>query len=122
MLIQLCILFLFLGLGEFIVWATHIPIPASIIGMILLFLSLSSGIVKLKWVEGCADIFVKNLGFFFIPAGIGVMNCFGLISEEWQPIILSVVFSSALIMACTGWVHHYMKKLFSQKTTKTSSI
>lgn len=104
MLLQLCILFAFLGLGELIVWGSGIPVPSSIIGMILLFVALCLKWVKIENVEKAADVLTGNLGFFFIPAGIGVMKCFGLISSQWLPIVMVIVMSTALIMIATGGV------------------
>ncbi|MDE6120161.1 MAG: CidA/LrgA family protein, partial [Muribaculaceae bacterium] len=87
MIVQLGIILLFLAAGEFIVWLTGVPVPSSIIGMLLLTASLNIGLVKPSQVERLSDFLVHNLGFFFVPAGIGLMNCLDLISREWVPII-----------------------------------
>ena len=50
-ILQCAIIFVFLAIGEFIVWATGIKLPSSIIGMLLLAASLKVGIVKLRYVE-----------------------------------------------------------------------
>lgn len=63
-ILQLAVIFVFLAAGELIVWATGVPVPSSIIGMLLLTLSLQTGIVKPRHVEGVADFLVANLGFF----------------------------------------------------------
>ena len=108
MILQLGIIFIFLGLGEFIVWITGISVPSSIIGMLLLFLSLYYKVIKLSHIEKVADLMVNNLGFFFIPAGIGVMKYFNLISNQWIPIVMAVVISSFLIIMATGEVYEFM--------------
>ena len=108
MILQLGIIFIFLGLGEFIVWITGISVPSSIIGMLLLFLSLCSKVVKLSQIEKAADLMVNNLGFFFIPAGIGVMKYFNLISTQWIPIVMAIVISSFLIILSTGGVYEFL--------------
>lgn len=110
MILQCAVLFAFLALGELIVWLTDMPIPSSIVGMLLLTASLKSGFVKLRWIEGVADFLVKNLGFFFVPAGVGVMKCFGLIKEQWIPIVAAAVFSTFVIIAVTGWVHQLVRR------------
>ena len=108
MILQLGIIFIFLGLGEFIVWITGVSIPSSIIGMLLLFLSLCNKAVKITHVEKAADLMVNNLGFFFVPAGIGIMKYFNLISNQWIPIVVAVVISSFLIMLSTGGVYEFL--------------
>jgi holin-like protein len=72
MILECCVLFVFLAIGELIVWLTGIPIPSSIIGMLLLTAALQFKIVKLRWVQRVSDFLVNNLGFFFVPAGVGL--------------------------------------------------
>ena len=86
MILQCGVLFAFLALGELIVWLTDIPVPSSIIGMLLLTAALKLRVVKLSQVEKMADFLVHNLGFFFVPAGVGLMSCLGLLADEWLPI------------------------------------
>ena len=63
MILQFGLILLFLAIGEFIVWLTGIPVPSSIIGMLLLAASLKSGIVKPRQVEKLSNFLVHNLGF-----------------------------------------------------------
>ena len=105
MILQFGFLFLFLAIGEFIVWLTGITVPSSIIGMLLLTLSLQTGLVKPRQIEMLSNFLVHNLGFFFVPAGIGLMNCLGIISEQWLPIVGASVVSTVVIIGVTGWTH-----------------
>ena len=87
MILQCAVLFAFLALGELTVWLTGVPVPSSIIGMLFLAASLKAGWVRLESVDKVADFLVRNLGFFFVPAGVGVMRCFGIIRDQWIPIV-----------------------------------
>lgn len=109
MILQCAVLFAFLAIGEFVVYATGVPVPSSIIGMLLLAAALKLRIVRLIWVDKVADFLVKNLGFFFVPAGVGLMRCLGLISEQWLPIVAASVISTFCIIAVTGWVHQAVR-------------
>lgn len=109
MLLQIAVIFSFLALGEFIVYATGVKVPSSIIGMLLLTVSLKCGIVKIGWVDRTADFLVRNLGFFFVPAAVGVMNCFGILSAQWLPVVGASVISTAIVIAVTGWCHQSMR-------------
>ena len=110
MIVQCSVLFAFLALGELIVFFTGIPIPSSIIGMILLTFALKTGVVKECWVDRIADFLVRNLGFFFVPAGVGLLKCPGLIKAQWFPIAMATVLSTVLIIATTGWVHQLARR------------
>lgn len=111
MILQCAVLFAFLALGELVVWLTGIPIPSSIIGMLLLTAALKMKLVRVFWVDKVADFLLKNLGFFFVPAGVGLMNCLGLIKEQWVPIVGACAFSTFLVIAVTGWVHQSVRRV-----------
>ena len=113
-LLQLLIIFAFLAIGELVVWLTDVPIPSSIIGLLLLTAALHLKIVMLRQVEGVADFLVKNLGFFFVPAGIGVMVHFDLIAQQWMPIVVASVVSIVVVLGVTGWVHQICRRYFSR--------
>ncbi len=118
MILQFGVLFAFLVAGELVVRFTGIPVPSSIIGMVLLCASLKLRIVKLEWVEKLSDFLVHNLGFFFVPSGIGLMNCLGLIADQWMPIVGATVISTAIIIAVTGWVHQLTRSATSKLAHK----
>lgn len=121
MIAQFGILLSFLAVGELIVWLTGINIPSSIIGMLLLTASLKIGIVKPVHIERLSNFLVHNLGFFFVPAGVGVMNCFGLISEQWLPIVAASVGSTVIIMAVSGQVHGIVRRALARKSQVAKS-
>ncbi len=114
MILQCAMLFAFLALGEFIVWLTDIPVPSSIIGMLLLTAALKTRIIRLHWVAGVADFLVKNLGFFFVPAGVALMLHFELIRSQWLPIIGASAISTIIVIAITGWIHQLTRKYTSR--------
>ncbi len=109
MILQCGMLFGFLAAGEFVVWLTGIPIPSSIIGMLLLAVSLRLRLINIRRVDRMADFLVHNLGFFFVPAGVGMMRCLDIIADQWLPIIGASVISTAIIIAVTGHVHQFLR-------------
>ena len=50
--------------GELVSKLLHLPIPGNIIGMILLFLLLTSNIVKVEKVEPLANFFFRSFSLF----------------------------------------------------------
>lgn len=121
MILQCALLFIFLAAGELIVELTGVPVPSSIIGMLLLTISLKAKIVRLMWIEQVADFLVKNLGFFFVPAGVGIMGRLELISREWIPIVGATIISTIVIIAVTGRVHQVVRHLTGSTHHSTSN-
>lgn len=118
LIIQCGILLGFLAVGELIVWLTAIPVPSSILGMLLLTAALRLGVLKLKHVDTVAGWLVANLGFFFIPAGVGVMEHFGLIGSQWLPIVGSVAVSTVVVLAVTGHFHQAFRRALRRSDRK----
>ena len=110
MIRQLAILFGCLALGELLIYFTGIPLPSSIVGMLLLTLFLQLRVIRLEWVQTLADSLVANIGFFFVPPGVAIMCHFKLIKAEWLPIVVASVISTVLVLAVTGWVHQLYGK------------
>lgn len=115
MILQCAVLFAFLAIGEFIVSVTGVPVPSSIIGMLLLAAALKFKVVRLFWVDKIADFLVKNLGFFFVPAGVGLMRCLGLLADQWLPIVGASVISTFIIILVTGRVHQAVRQRLSHR-------
>ena len=109
MIFQCAIVFAFLALGELIVWLTGVKLPSSIIGMLLLTLSLKLGIVRLRHVDLVGNFLVKNLGFFFVPPGVALMLYFDIIEAQLVPIVVASAVSTVIVLVITGWVHHIMR-------------
>ncbi|WP_084228155.1 CidA/LrgA family protein [Pseudoalteromonas byunsanensis] len=82
----------------------QLSIPAPLIGMALMFLLLSSNLLKPQWLApACAPI-LKYMALFFIPAGVGIVQYTSLLSTHW-PLLLSVLTLVPLTGLClVGWL------------------
>lgn len=65
---------------------------ASIIGMILLFFCLLTGLLKIEHIQEKSDFLLSNMAFFFIPAGVSIINYFDVLkSNVWQILLICVI-------------------------------
>lgn len=101
---QLTLLLLFWVIGELIVKSAGLPIPGSIIGMLLLVIALRLKIIRINQVEEVAHFLIDNMALFFIPAGVGLMCYLDIIKSEWQPIVMAIVISTLLVMAVVAFI------------------
>lgn len=109
LIFQCAVIFAYLAFGELIVWLTGVKLPSSIIGMLLLTLSLELRIVRLRQVDLVSNFLVKNLGFFFVPPGVALMLYFDIIKAQLIPIVVASVVSTIVVLVVTGWVHQLMR-------------
>ena len=105
----LCI-FLFLVLGELIVYLFNMPIAGSVVGMVLIFCALKLKVIQLKYVKSAADQFIKFMVLFFVPYGVGLMSFYGILKTNWLVIVVGTVISSILTLYVKGLIFQKMGK------------
>lgn len=96
--------------GEFISYFIDGFIPGSVIGMILLFVALAFKKVNPNKVKKISTALTQNMGLFFVPAGVGLMNSIGVISDYWAVILTASVVSTILVIACVGLIQQSFEK------------
>lgn len=99
---QFLIILIVCFLGELLNKVVHIPLPGSIIGMILLFIFLITGIVKVEMLEEISGFLLDHLAFFFIPSGVGLLAYMGILSKNLFPILIICFVTTILVMIVTG--------------------
>lgn len=105
--------------GEIISKLLHIPIPGNIIGMILLFLLLTTKVIKVEKVENLANFFLDHLAFFFIPASVGLMTSFDSLKGSIFRIIILCILTTIIVISVTGiTVQFICKNKSTDKKTK----
>jgi holin-like protein len=117
---QLSIILSIWALGEYIssLISSIIIIPGSIMGMLLLFIFLKTKIIKLEKIEDISDFFLKNIGIFFIPPGVGLIASWGIIKQNGLVLILTTVISTIAVIATTGIVVDKLVLLKKKDETK----
>ena len=75
-LVQLFLIWAIYTLSDFIVSFLHLPVPASVFGMILLYLLLLSGIIQVRYIERAASFLNEHLCLLFhsICSGINELR------------------------------------------------
>lgn len=112
---QCSIIFGCLAGGEFLAWGLSVPVPGSIIGLLILAGLLQARIVRLESVKFISNFLISNMGFFFVPPGVALMLYFGLIAKEWVPITVATVGSIILVLLATGAVHQLMHRRYQRQ-------
>ena len=103
-LLQFSIIGLITFISELLSYFIHLPIPAGIYGLILLFLLLYMKIVKLEWVENAADFLLSVMPVMFVPAAVSLMTRWELIKNDVAGLVVTTVVSTAIVMIVSGLV------------------
>lgn len=92
--------------------------PASVIGMILLFLLLLTGILKIDRIQEKSDFLLSNMAFFFIPAGVNVINYFDILKTAMIPLLIICLVATVLTFAATAFGVSITIKLLNRRKKK----
>lgn len=92
------------SLGELLSRGFNLLLPANLTGLLLLFLALASGIVKLEQVEDAVNLLLDNMMVLFIPLNVGLITVWPLLKKEGLAIVVSLLASTIIVMAVTGKV------------------
>lgn len=101
---QMAIILLVSLAGEAMEYFIPLPVPASVYGLVLMFLLLVTKIVKLSDVEDVADFMLSIMPFFFVAPTVGLMTSFELIKGSVLMLVLMCFLSTLVTVAVTGLV------------------
>ena len=99
---QFCIILGFTLTGEALQRLLPLSIPASVYGLVLLFLALCTGIVKVYQVKETGAFLTSILPLLFVAPTVGIVEHWGLIRPNLLPIALLLLGSTVLTFAISG--------------------
>lgn len=106
-------------MGELLIALTGLPLPPSIIGLIILFVALQLGVVKLKTVQPLANTLLDYLVLMVIPACISIMQYLDIIRADMSVLIGASAISTLLVLIVTSksyeWLRHWQKGKYQQR-------
>ena len=101
---QFVSIMVFTFLGEVLKALLPFPVPASIYGLLALLLALETKLLPLASVRDVGEFFVEIMPLTFIPAGVGLLESWGVMKPMLGSLVLTVVVSTILVMAVSGLV------------------
>ncbi|WP_207941992.1 murein hydrolase regulator LrgA [Enterococcus sp. DIV2402] len=95
-----------------------IPVPASVIGMILLFVGLCTKIIKLEQVEDLSNSLSRVITFLFVPSGISLINSLDIMKQYGFQILFVILVATLALLASTGWTGAFLLHIKDNRTTE----
>lgn len=112
---QIGMLFAVFMIGEWIQSMLHLPVPGSVIGLIILFILLSTGVMNERFIKQGALFMNRHLVLFFIPATVGILQYYEFFIGKGILLILVTVVSTICVMISSGWSSQFIRKKGSHK-------
>jgi holin-like protein len=97
--------------GNLLSSVVSLPIPGNVFGMLILFILLCTKVIKVEMLEETTKFLLDHLAFFFIPAGVGLIGCLGLLSEQWLVFSTICFLTTFIVLLTTGHAVQLVKKI-----------
>ena len=120
---QLSILFAFTFISEILNKIIPLPIPASIYGLVFLFLCLEFKIIKIDQIKDTADFLLAILPIMFVPSSVGFIKALPLMKKYGIQFLIIGVSTTFLVMIVSGLITQLIlriKKRFNKKSNNES--
>lgn len=88
--------------GEVLNRLLPFPVPAGVYGLFLLLAALCLRLIRLEDISAVGDFLLDTMPLMFIPAAVGLMDCFGSLKAVLFPAFVISLLSTLFVMAVTG--------------------
>ncbi len=96
----------------------HLPLPGTILSLLLLFLMLQFKVLKLEKIENAGNFLLLNMTIFFMPPTVKIIDSYELLEKDLFKIIVIILVSTFLTMGITGKVVQLMIDFKERKEKK----
>lgn len=102
-------------LGELLHSLLPFPVPASIYGLLLLFLLLMTGVLKLEQIEETAEFFLAVMPLLFLSPSVSLITVMDKVKGAFWPIVGTIVLSTIVTTGVTGIVTQAVMRVFAKR-------
>lgn len=104
--------------GEILNYLVPLPIPASIYGLVLMFLALCFKMIKVEDVKTTSYFMIEIMPMMFIPAAVGLLTSWNVIQSNLIAYVLITVVSTFLVMVISGHITQVMIRMKEKRHGK----
>ena len=100
---ELLIIFTICLVGQLISGVLPIPFPASVLSLVILLLLLLSKAFKPHWIQNLSGFLLKNMAFFFIPAGVCIIEQYTALKGNILTLLLICLVTTFLTFTASAY-------------------
>ena len=109
-------------IGEALKYVLPLPIPASIYGLVLMFVLLETEVLKVEAVQDAGKFLIEIMPPMFIPAAVGLIVTWSVLKAMLVPVLVITCITTVFVMVVTGRtaqaVMHLKENMAAQKMEK----
>ena len=93
----------------------HLPLPGTILGMLILFVLLWTKVLKVESIEKICDFLILNMIIFFLPPAVELLEYMALLKTGFLKIIILLIATTVITMIVTGKTVDFCIKRMEKK-------
>lgn len=90
--------------AQYLVSWLHLPLPANLVGMVLMLALIVCRVIPLSWIRAGARWLLAEMLLFFVPAVVAVVNYTQLLLVDGWRILAVIAISTLMVLGATAWV------------------
>lgn len=103
-------------IGELLNIFIPLPVPASIWGLVIMYLCLQLKIIKLDDVHDTAKLMIEIMPVMFVPAAVGLIESWASIKSNIPVYFIITFVSTVAVMAVSGCVTQLVIRMERKKS------
>ena len=85
-----------------------VPIPGGVLGLLLLYVALTTGLVPLAWLQRAADLLLRHMVLLFVPLTVGLMDLGRVLSRQAFALSATLIVSFLAVLLTTGLLGRWL--------------
>lgn len=102
-------------IGELLKYFIPLKVPASIYGLVILFVALELKLIHLDAVKDAGRFLIEIMPVMFVPAGVGLLSSWGVLQPVFVPVSITVVIVTIIVMIVSGRVTQAVIRMDQKK-------
>ena len=90
--------------AQYLVSWLHLPLPANLVGMVLMLALIVCRVIPLNWIRAGARWLLAEMLLFFVPAVVAVVNYTQLLLVDGWRIFAVIAISTLMVLGATACV------------------
>ncbi|GBG95299.1 antiholin-like protein LrgA [Ligilactobacillus salitolerans] len=79
------------------------PLPTPVIGLVLLYILLTTHVIKLEWVDSFSSALISIIGFLFVPSGISLAANLDIMKAQGIQLVLVILLATVILLVVTAY-------------------
>jgi holin-like protein len=88
--------------------AVRLPVPGSVVGLVVLALLIETRVLPVAWVRSAAGLLVRHLALLYVPAGVALLAYWGVVQHDLVAITVAALASLVGVLLVVG---HLVQRL-----------